>query len=94
VPTRDRRLALAAYNTSENATSRKGGAEGFVFSPHTSMVACDHAAKKAQLSHLPWRNWLVRSTVSCEFAVEERAEDEGVCGARQKGAKRSSPGQA
>jgi hypothetical protein len=28
-------------------------------------------SKKAQLSHLPWRNWLVRSTVSYEFAVEE-----------------------
>ena len=30
------------------------------------MVACDHrssANAKAQLSHLPWRNWLVRSTV-------------------------------
>jgi hypothetical protein len=42
-----------------------------LFESHTSMVACDHAAKKAQLSHLPWRNWLVRSTVSYEFAVEE-----------------------
>jgi hypothetical protein len=46
-------VVLLSLHTSENATSRKGGAQGFVLSPHTSMVACDHAAIKAQLSHLP-----------------------------------------